>query len=745
MNRTERFAPFLFLVLAFSLAVGLPRARAAEVPEFPFYPPYDDVLEFLEDDPSPVAVIHELTDSLGDPYLSSDGRRIKAVKISDNPDLDEDEPTFLFIGVIHGLEPLGVQVVLQLIEDLTEGYESGDAEIQDWVNAYEIWIVPVMNTDGYDNQRRPNANDVDLNRNFDFRWDRCKPTGGPPADPVNDCEDSTPPEPDRSRYRGDSAFSETETLAIRDLVLERQPNFGITFHSGRGGTVGELQKVWDDDPDVGDDLVACVAGDPPDDDVLVIMPVDTDRLAVVSQVIRDATEASRSGGRLCDGTSTIVGACGEPNGITTSPIGQSACYQHAATGSFDYQLETSDDLWLDDFLYDAAPEPLSEDEEDRLADAREYVRNYEDGIKGLFSYFLCDTAGGFSFTGPGLTGHVFDHDGNPLAATVKVRDSDDGSHDDDIDNDGDVDDDDRQVDFDDSECDGTMDADDIPFGNTDIEFRQAGSEFGRYLRLLEDGTYTVEFSHNSFPTVTREVEVMVDGGDECLEELDVYLQSPPSADAGEDQTVECTSFDGAQAVLDGSGSTDPDSTPGTNDDIVLFEWFEDFGEAGETLLGTGETLPVTLPLESHSITLRVTDLRGETDTDEVIINVVDTTPPTIDVVLDPGVIWPPNHKLVDTEATVTVEDICDPSPSFVLTSITSDEPDDAPRGGDGNTEDDIQDADLGTADVEFRLRAERSARGSGRTYTATYTAADASGKEASASATVFVSHDQGGK
>src|SRR5262249_17498384 len=42
--------------------------------------------------------------------------------------------------------------------------------------------------------------------------------------------------------------------------------------------------------------------------------------------------------------------------------------------------------------------------------------------------------------------------------------------------------------------------------------------------------------------------------------------NPPVANAGTDQTVECSSFSGGVATLNGSASTDADSTTGTNDD-----------------------------------------------------------------------------------------------------------------------------------------------------------------------------------
>jgi hypothetical protein len=97
--------------------------------------------------------------------------------------------------------------------------------------------------------------------------------------------------------------------------------------------------------------------------------------------------------------------------------------------------------------------------------------------------------------------------------------------------------------------------------------------------------------------------------------------------------------------------------------------------------------------------------------------------------------------MVDITATVTATDICDAAPTVVLTSVTSNEPDDAKGNGDGKTVDDIQGADVGTEDYSFQLRAERAGGGDGRIYTITYRVTDASGNSASASATVVVPHD----
>lgn len=132
----------------------------------------------------------------------------------------------------------------------------------------------------------------------------------------------------------------------------------------------------------------------------------------------------------------------------------------------------------------------------------------------------------------------------------------------------------------------------------------------------------------------------------------------------------------------------------------------------------------------------------KSDLPDPVNDVQDTTAPTITVALTPSELWPPNHEMVGVTAMVMANDICDPAPSLVLTSIVSNEPDDAPGNGDGNTTDDIQGASVGTPDFEFELRAERAGSGSGRTYTVTYTATDACGLSTSASADVFVPHHQ---
>jgi uncharacterized repeat protein (TIGR01451 family) len=93
--------------------------------------------------------------------------------------------------------------------------------------------------------------------------------------------------------------------------------------------------------------------------------------------------------------------------------------------------------------------------------------------------------------------------------------------------------------------------------------------------------------------------------------------TPPVANAGADQTIECGG--GLTSVtLDGTASTDPDG------DTLTYQWRE-----GVTVLGTTAMLNTSLAFGLHTITLKVTDPSGDFSEDTVSVNIVDTTDPMI--------------------------------------------------------------------------------------------------------------------
>jgi peptidase S41-like protein len=251
-------------------------------------------------------------------------------------------------------------------------------------------------------------------------------------------------------------------------------------------------------------------------------------------------------------------------------------------------------------------------------------------------------------------------------------------------------------------------------------------------------------THQEMPVdfpVWLETDDVAQGRDTVVEKALRWINNRrPQAQLRQSEEVECTSSDGAEVTLDGSESSDPDSSHESYDDIVRYEWFEEFGTPAQKLLGTSELARITLPLGSHPITLRVTDSFGEVDTAAMDVRVADTTPPRLSLDPSPSVLWPPNHRMVDVFVAASAIDACSTS-SVTLRSVTSTEPSADRRSASGAASGDIQGAEPGLADFVIRLRAERAGFEADRIYTLTYGARDGAGNEALGHAYVRVPHD----
>lgn len=136
---------------------------------------------------------------------SVENRVIGVLKVSDYPELDEDEPSILIVGCHHGNEFLSIEAPLVFIHYLVDNYGS-DPEITNWVDTMEIWFIPLVNPDGRERITRYNVNNVDLNRNYSFQF-----TAG--------------------SSHGPYAFSEPETRTIRDFVAIHPPILSLTYHT----------------------------------------------------------------------------------------------------------------------------------------------------------------------------------------------------------------------------------------------------------------------------------------------------------------------------------------------------------------------------------------------------------------------------------------------------------------------------------------------------------------------------------
>jgi hypothetical protein len=155
--------------------------------------------------PSPLALRHEATKRVGH---SVDGRMILATRKA-HPPVDRKG---LVVGCIHGNECSGIPIARDLARDPVP-------------KGIDLWVVSDLNPDGHFAATRQNADGVDLNRNFPYRWQPLGPRG--------------------STYNaGPGPLSEPESAFIAKLILDKRPGISIWFHQQEnlvdrsGGNVG---------------------------------------------------------------------------------------------------------------------------------------------------------------------------------------------------------------------------------------------------------------------------------------------------------------------------------------------------------------------------------------------------------------------------------------------------------------------------------------------------------------------------
>ena len=132
---------------------------------------------------------------------------------------------------------------------------------------------------------------------------------------------------------------------------------------------------------------------------------------------------------------------------------------------------------------------------------------------------------------------------------------------------------------------------------------------------------------------------------------------------------------------------------------------------------------------TYTLNVRCADLAGNFASAAVAVYVPpDTTAPVItSVVANPGVIWPPNGKMVPVSVSISATDNVDALPQCAVKSVVV----------SGGSADDA----VVTGAFSASVRAEKNADGSSRVYTVKVTCADAAGNKSWGSTTVTVSKD----
>ncbi|XP_035691262.1 carboxypeptidase D-like [Branchiostoma floridae] len=200
----------LCVVVCFPATVNLAGFVGARQIDTTHYHGYVEMSALLQDYANRYPHITQLS-SIGQ---TVEGREMWVLRVTDNPDQTEaGEPAVKLVGNMHGNEAISREVLIFLTQYLCENYRHDD-QVTQLVDTTDIYVMPSMNPDGFENARegqcggtlgRENANGVDLNRDF--------------------------PDQFSSQDYQDSQF-EPETVHMMKWVMENKFVLSGNFHGG---------------------------------------------------------------------------------------------------------------------------------------------------------------------------------------------------------------------------------------------------------------------------------------------------------------------------------------------------------------------------------------------------------------------------------------------------------------------------------------------------------------------------------
>jgi predicted deacylase len=170
------------------------------------------------------------------------GHDLWAVVLTDETS-KRDKPVVAHLGAVHGSELVAPTLLTEFAEQLVAGF-GRDATSTHLLRNREIHLVPMVNPDGVVAMRkllsgdkdgeygRPNANGVNINRNFPFGW------GGNGADVM----------PGNGNYRGPAPASEPETRAVVDHFASHRPSVFVDWHNSGGMNLHPWDETTEDGP-----------------------------------------------------------------------------------------------------------------------------------------------------------------------------------------------------------------------------------------------------------------------------------------------------------------------------------------------------------------------------------------------------------------------------------------------------------------------------------------------------------------